>query len=234
MEENETDLVIAGFHHLYFGRKIMKLPPVTGTFETKKAMDEVLELYQTGYLNMPWNKLFRRADIRSGFPTDLNLGEDLCFNLHYLKETTHFTVIQETVCEYIQDDRGTTLSTKRRMDKLPIAFRLYETVIGILKPLYPELSTKQSIIDSKLVVEFLDDLEGLYFDNELSVREKKEIITGYEKALQKLFREIPDTIIRLELLDYKIIYFFLKRNMTSITWFFIRLRGIVVKLLKRR
>lgn len=234
MEENETDLVIAGFHHLYFGRKIMKLPPVTGTFETKKAMDEVLELYQTGYLNMPWNKLFRRADIKSGFPTDLNLGEDLCFNLHYLKETTHFTVIQETVCEYIQDDRGTTLSTKRRMDKLPIAFRLYETVIGILKPLYPELSTKRSIIDSKLVVEFLDDLEGLYFDSELSVREKKEIITSYEKALQKLFSESPDTIIRLELLDYKIIYFFLKRNMTSITWFFIWLRGIVVKLLKRR
>lgn len=234
MEQNETDLVIAGYHHLYFGRCVTKLPPVTGTFDTKSAMDEVLTLYQTGYLNMPWNKLYRRADIQEGFPTDLNLGEDLCFNLHYLQNTKHFTVIQETVCEYIQDDRGTTLSTRRRVDKIPIAFRLYETVLGILQKMYPGLKAERSILDSKLVVEFLDDLEGLYFDKESSVSDKKEVIRSYERALSSLYRKNPDTLITLQLLDYKIIYFFLKRGMTDMTWIMIFLRGIIVKLLGRR
>jgi glycosyltransferase involved in cell wall biosynthesis len=234
MEHNQTELVIAGYHHLYFGRTVNKLPPITGTFATKDVPDEVLCLYRTGFLNMPWNKLYRKEDIKEGFPTDLNLGEDLCFNLNYLKNTRHFTVIQETVCEYIQDDRGTTLSTKRRMDKIPIAFRLYETVKEILHEMYSDLQQRQSVLDSKLVVEFLDDLEGLYFDTELSVADKKEVIHTYERALMSLFRKSPNTTITLQLLDYRIIYFFLKRNMTNMTWFMIKMRGIVVKLLGRR
>lgn len=234
MMQNDTELVIAGYHHLYFGRKVIKLPPVTGTFPTAKAKDEVLSLYSSGYLNMPWNKLYKKENIKEGFPTDLNLGEDLCFNLQYLKDTRHFTVIQETVCEYIQDDRGTTLSTKRRMDKIPIAFRLYETVREILQGLYPDMGKEGNCLESKLVVEFLDDLEGLYFDKGLTVQQKKDIISTYEQALARLFRKNPDAQITLKLLDYKIIYFFLKRNMTDMTWHMIRFRGIVVRLLGRR
>lgn len=234
MEQSGAELVIAGYHHLYFGRRVTKLPPVTGTFPTKRAKDEVLSLYRNGYLNMPWNKLYRKENIKDGFPTDLNLGEDLCFNLQYLKDTKHFTVIQETVCEYIQDDRGTTLSTKRRLDKIPIAFRLYETVGKILRELYSDIGKEGSCLESKLVVEFLDDLEGLYFDKGLSVHQKKDVILTYEQALARLFRKNPDAQITLKLLDYKIIYFFLKRNMTDMTWHMIRLRGIVVRLLRRR
>lgn len=234
MEENDTDFVIAGYHHLYFGRVVPKVSSVNGTYETQKAMDEVLELYKTGYLNMPWNKLYKREVIKDGFPTDLNLGEDLCFNLEYLKNTKNFTVISDCVCEYIQDDRGTTLSTKRRMDKIPIAFRLYENVTKIMKGMYSDFTKKQSVLDSKLVVEFLDDMEGLAFDHEMSVKEKKDVIKTYEEALSQLFQKSSNRQIDLNLMDYKIIFFFYKRHMTNMTWCLIWLRGIVVKLLKRR
>lgn len=143
-------------------------------------------------------------------------------------------MIQETVCEYIQDERGTTLSTKRRTDKIPIAFRLYETVRNILGELYPDMGKESSCLESKLVVEFLDDLEGLYFDKSLTVPQKKEVILSYEQALARLFRKNPDAEIVLKLLDYRIIYFFLKRNMTGMTWQMIRFRGIIVRLLGRR
>ena len=234
METADTDLVIAGYHHLYFGRKITKLPPVTGTFGTSKAMEEVLKLYETGYLNMPWNKLYKREQITEGFPTDRNLGEDLLFNLSYLKGTGRFTVIQQTVCEYIQDDRGTTLSTKRRTDKLSITLSLYKEVCERLGQMYKELPKKQSVLDSKLVVEFLDDVEGLYFEKGMSHKEKTGIIREYEQALKELLSDHPARSIELTLLDYKIIYFFLKRRLTGITWLMICLRGIVVKLLGRR
>lgn len=234
LEKSGADLCIAGFHHLYFGRTITKLPEPSGTFTTKKAKDEMLKLYQTGYMNMPWNKLYKKDLITKGFPTDLNLGEDLCFNLNYLEKTTSVTVIGETVCEYIQDDRGTTLSTKRRMDKIPIAFRLYETVRDIFERMYPEIEAHRGGLESKLVVEFLDDLEGLYFDKALSRAQKLEMIHTYEEALDKLFEKAGNVPITLPLLDYKMIYFTYKRNLSRLTLLLVDLRGMLVKLLKRR
>lgn len=234
LEKTDADLCIAGFHHLYFGRTITKLPEMEGTFSTNKSKDEVLKLYQTGYLNMPWNKLYKKELITKGFPTDLNLGEDLCFNLNYLEKTSTFTVIPETVCEYIQDDRGTTLSTKRRMDKIPIAFRLYETVRDIFERMYPELENQRGVLESKLVVEFLDDLEGLYFDKSLTKKQKLDLIHTYEKALHTLFEKAGNVTITLPLLDYKIIYIPYKKNLSKLTLLLVDLRGIVVKLLKRR
>ena len=232
METGETDLVIAGYHHLYFGRTVTKLPKMEGVFVTKNAQTEMLTLYETGYLNMPWNKLYKREEILEGFPTDLNLGEDLCFNLHYLEHTKKFTVLRETVCEYIQDDRGTTLSTKRRMDKIPIAFRLYEQVKKSFCRMYPD-STFQGCLESKLVVEFLDDLEGLGFEK-ISHGEKKAVVETYEQALSQIFTATPKAEIHLNLLDYKIIYWFYRRKMTTMTLFMIQIRAGIVKLLGRR
>lgn len=231
---DEVDLVIAGFHHLYFGRTVEKKPAVLGVFETKKAVEEVLALYESGFLNMPWNKLFRREKIQGGFPLDLNLGEDLCFNMQYLRECERFAVIPDFVCEYIQDDRGTTLSTKRRKDKIPIAFRLFDTVHEIFCDMYQDRGRIDSVLAGKLTAEFLDDMEGLAFDKGLRKAEKKDIIIEYIQARKQLAEKCEKAKFELKLLDYKIIYFFFRRDLVSLTYLMIVLRGLCVKLLKRR
>lgn len=229
----DVALVIAGYDHLYFGRKVEKHPSFTGVYQTKQSMEEVLRLYETGYLNMPWNKLFRREQIEGGFPTDLNLGEDLCFNLQYLQKADKFVVIPDMVCEYIQDDRGTTLSTKRRTDKIPIAFRLFDTVYAIFHEMY-DSSRINSVLVGKLTKEFLDDIEGLAFDKGLKTSDKKLIIKEYMQARRDLQNRCGDVSFALELLDYKIIYFFFERDLVGLTYLMVVLRGLVVKLLKRR
>lgn len=232
MQTTDADFVIAGYHHLYFGRDIIKLPK-TGCYEFASMSEEnrkdFLELYKKGFLNMPWNKLYKKELIQEGFPTDLNLGEDLLFNQAYVLQCKKCVCVTAPVCNYIQDDRGTTLSTKKRMDKIPIAHRLYEETTRFFQALsMPD----EDVPATKVVMEFLDDMEGLAFDKEMSRQKKLEMIRVYEEALQSL--DVTHKKISLEQLDYKIIYHFYRKNSTTTVYFLVTIRGIIVKLLKKR
>lgn len=248
MEETEADLVIAGFHHQYFGRRILKVPALEKdsitcsisneeypVFRADKASaeDDMYKLYQTGFLNMPWNKLFKRSLIQEHFRRELNLGEDLLFNLAYMEQVEHFAVVQASVCEYIQDDRGTTLSTKRRENKLKLTLEFYEEVKKAFFKLYPSQEGSK-ILRDKLVSEFLDDVEGLAFEKSMTKAEKKQLIQRYQEELQHIQDEAGAEKISLQLLDYKIIYFFMKRKQTGMTYLMVNLRGVVAKLLGKR
>ena len=248
MEETDADFVIAGFHHQYFGRRILKVPTLqqeeqsliilekeypVNTANKLVSQDFLYQLYQTGFLNMPWNKLFKKNLIQETFRRELNLGEDLLFNLAYLKNVENFAVVQASVCEYIQDDRGTTLSTKRRENKLKLTIEFYQEVKKAFAALFP-IQNGSRILRDKLISEFLDDVEGLAFEKGMTKKEKKQVIAMYQEQLQKILREAEGEKITLKLLDYKIIYFFMKRKQTGLTYFMVNLRGLVVKLLGKR
>ncbi len=232
LKKQDADMVIAGYRHLYFGRDILKLPK-EGNYETDKLTgsqkEEWRQLYLQGFLNMPWNKLYKKEVIKECFPTDLNLGEDLLFNQAYILNVKKIAVLSHPVCNYIQDERGTTLSTKKRMDKIPIAFRLYEETTKFFKELQIEDGNMPA---TKVVMEFLDDLEGLAFDSSMGGKEKKKVIRQYEEALKRL--KEPGSRPALKQLDYKIIFFFYKRGCTGMVYFLVQIRGLIVRILKKR
>lgn len=232
LKKQDADLVIAGYRHLYFGRDILKLPK-EGTYEmdglTGAQEEEWRQLYLQGFLNMPWNKLYKRELIKECFPLDLNLGEDLLFNQAYIRNIKKAAVLSYPVCNYIQDERGTTLSTKKRMDKIPIAFRLYEETTGFFKELGIEDGNMPA---TKVVTEFLDDLEGLAFDPSMGRKEKMEVIRQYGKALKEL--KEPGRHPALRKPDYKIIFFFYKRGCVKMVYFLVQARGLIVRILKKR
>ena len=79
-KETDSDLVLCGFHHLYEGADILKLPEKIKETKLLALSEEFLSLYEKSFLNMPWNKLYKRA-LMGRFDTSLSLGEDLLFNL---------------------------------------------------------------------------------------------------------------------------------------------------------
>ena len=232
MERDGSDLVIAGFHHLYFGDKIKKVPEVTGVFEVASAAEELKKLYTGGFLNMPWNKLLRAEKIKGGFPTDLELGEDLLFNLEYILDARKISVIDACVCEYIQDDRGTTLSTKKRDNKVETALYLYEKSKGFFKALGMESGRQMSFLDTKVITTFLDEVEITGFA-EGDRREKRKVIQSFADATADFLADGEPKVIRPDKLDYKIIYFFLKRKMIGMTMCMVTLRSRIVKLVRK-
>lgn len=232
MQKENLDFVVAGFHHLYFGRDILKCPK-EGIYEIKNlsASDagEIRKLYIDGFLNMPWNKLYKREKMKTLFPTDLNLGEDLLFNQAYMKGTERMGVLSYPVCNYIQDDRGTTLSTKKRMDKIPIAFRLCRETTAFFKELGMD---DENMPATKAVIEFLDDLEGLAFDGTLTKKDKLSAIVRYKEALDELGE--AGRRPKLLQLDYRMIFWFYKRGCIGMVYFLVQVRGLIVRALKKR
>lgn len=235
LEDGKSDMVIAGFHHLYFGSDVVKLPTVEGTFPLKQGEEEWLTLYEEQFLNMPWNKLYKRELIKESFPLQLTLGEDLCFNLSYMEQIQCFTVLRKAVCNYIQDDRGTTLSTQRRMDRMETARVLYEKAMDFCGHVFPGESVSNRrirVLTGKIAVEYLDAMENLIFELPKDGKRRREEIRHYLHGWRSLQEKQPCKP-ELRLLDYQVIYFFFERGCIAITDCLIVLRGMVVKLLRR-
>lgn len=232
IENGESDMVIAGFHHLYFGQKIVKIPNMEGTYTLKAKEDVFLELYEKQFLNMPWNKLYKRKLIADNFLKNLSLGEDLLFNIAYMRGIRSFSVIGKAVCNYIQDDRGTTLSTQKRKDRIAVSLRLYEEVKSFCEDVFNEsdiIPKRECTLESKVAVEFLDAIEALAFEKNDSGNKKTTVIIEYRKAWGKMQENVKP---KLDLLDYKIIYYFFVRNCIILTYWMIELRGLVVRFVR--
>ena len=223
-KETGADLVICGFHHWYVGRDVVKVPSNPGVYEIGEGFGkDFLTLYQEGFLNMPWNKLCKK-ELAGRFDTSLSLGEDLLFNMSYLEKCKHVAVISDALINYIQEENGNTLSSKKRDNKLEIASRVcagvqtfYEKIIGNHK-LHP-------VIAGKFVMEFLDDCEKLPFDKETPKAEKLQLIENL--AGHKEFMD-ANKIAEVTVLDYKVLQWCFAHGMTNLIYPICVLRKCVV------
>lgn len=221
----DMDLAICGYHHHYMGRDVEKIP------ETSKwtGAESFLKLYGKGYLNMPWNKLFRR-ELAGRFDESLSLGEDLLFNLDYLRRAERGTaIVQKPLYHYIQNDTGNTLSSKKRDNKLELAKRIWREASGF----YEELAgheDKSGVINARLLQEVLDDVESLPFDPGRSRKEKLMAIEAYirDPDLQKAGNNAA-----LSALDYRMIHGCMRHGWTHAVYYLSVLRAWIVRALRR-
>lgn len=221
-EETQSDFVLCGFHHLYDGADILKVPEKTAVFSMENFSEEFLKLYESSYLNMPWNKLFRRKMLPK-FDTSLSLGEDLLFNLEYLKACKKVAVLSEPLCYYIQETDRKTLSSERRSNRLELARRICEATEQFYEVTWKKKPDGR--IFTRYMNEIFDECEKLPLNRELSYREKIQSIHSYAK--DAWVRERGEEA-KLIFLDYRILWFFLKRDMANIVYFLTILRGMLV------
>lgn len=239
LQQDGTDMVIAGFHHLYYGRKITRLPHMDGVLDTRKDFGDMRQLYADGFLNVPWNKLFVRSWIiapRSAdracplaFEEDISLGEDLLFNQSYIMDTDRISVMRICVCEYVQDDRGTTLSTKGRDDKIDIALLLYRRSAAFFGHLYAQADL--TFLKEKVVTTFLDEMECLGFQKG-SAQQKREFLERYMTACRCFVQKNACRDLRLRQLDYRLLFFFVKKNQKAVVRCLIVCRTHVVSIVR--
>lgn len=230
--ETDSDLVVCGFHHLYDGADILKIPDRAGTFESADFEEPFLSLYERSYLNMPWNKLFRKK-MAGEFDTSLSLGEDLLFNLEYLRKCRRISILEEPLCYYIQEEQKVTLSSKRRWNRMDLARRICEET----ERFYDEMWADKKValegharIFTRYMNEVMDECEKLPSDKSLSIRDKLQSVRAYAEDdwVQSRGGEavFPYT-------DYRILWFFLKRKMSVMVYLLCVLRRAVVVIVHR-
>ncbi|MFA9376693.1 MAG: glycosyltransferase family 2 protein [Lachnotalea sp.] len=252
VDNSGAQMVLCGFHHLFSNRDIVKVSK-SGSFILKQSAEEFLHLYEAGFLNMPWNKLFKREFVKERFDSTLSLGEDLLFNLDYMKTIEKIAVIEEPLYYYVQQRGQDTLSSKKRNDKYQIAVRLCEAVkeyyVSLIKGNKEELNEKEKlnkknkiseeeldikikhgnqVIQKRLMLEFLDEIEGMAYDKTLSKTHKLAIVDKYmyDYYIQEANKEIGTIQI-----DYKIINYFLKRKKKHMVYAMIYIRKWLLNLL---
>lgn len=222
-QETGAELVICGFHHWYVGRDVVKQPSNPGIYDAKNFSAEFLKLYQEGFLNMPWNKLFQKK-LTGRFDTSLSLGEDLLFNMDYLGNCKKVAVISDALINYIQEENGNTLSSKKRDNKLEIASK----VCAKVQTYYEHLSGDKNlhpVIAGKFVMEFLDDCEKLPFDKETSKAEKLQLIK--KLADHEEFKK-ANHVAEVTVLDYKVLQWCFQKNLLNLIYPICVLRKYVV------
>lgn len=211
--EADSDLVLCGFHHIYDGADILKIPGETKTYGMKDFSGEFLKLYEKSYLNMPWNKLFKK-DMLGVFDTSISLGEDLLFNLDYLRKCTRITVLSEPLCYYIQEEGSSTLSSKKREDRMELARLVCEKTERFYEETWGRPDGENRIF-ARYMAEILDECTKLPSDKEPGRREKLRIIRLYAEDdwVKSRGRRTP-----LPYPDHRILRYFLVRDMPGMVY----------------
>lgn len=237
VDKSSAELVLCGFHHLFVNRDIVKVPKV-GNYRLKENPEVFLDLYEAGFLNMPWNKLFKKELIHNKFDSTLSLGEDLLFNLAYMKKIEKLAVIEEPLYYYIQQKGQDTLSSKKRKDKYDIAIRICEAAKESFHFIIKDYSKEKQntlmikgdqVIHKRLILEFLDEIEGMAYDKTLSRKQKLETIDKYMK--DSYICKVNKSIENLQI-DYRIIDFFLRWKFKYIVFLLIYIRKWCLNLLE--
>lgn len=228
VDNTGAKLVLCGYHHLFLERDIIKVPKqASDTFV--KHPQIFLELYEAGYLNMPWNKLYKKDCIQKGFDESLSLGEDLLFNLSYMEGMDVLGIVKEPLYYYVQQKGQDTLSSKKREDKYEIAVKICESVKQsyesiLLKTCNERINEREKglqVIHKRFILEFLDEIEGLAYDTSLTRSQKLERISSYMK--DAYIQEANQKIGKLQV-DYQIINYFFKRRRKHMIYLLIYLR----------
>lgn len=130
LQETNSDLAICGYR--YYGTTKEFSPEkhtYSGDAEIKRSF---LELWRTTFINVPWNKIYRFS-ILDGlrFNDNLIVGEDLTFNIDYLKRCKKITCIQEPLYLY-RYSYNDSLTQKYYPSCFTDLISIYNSVLGYL------------------------------------------------------------------------------------------------------
>lgn len=233
MENKEADLVMTGFF-LDIEEK-NKIVTEIQTYENnisnnkKDIAINVLERLSGTYVNSPVNKLYKRSVIIDNnlfMDKNIDLGEDLAFNLEYLKYCNCVVFSEKCYYHYcmrLEDN----LTFKYRKDKLELMEALYKNCISYFEASDLERShiRKMNGLFIKWMYSCYIDLHNRNCDLSISGKYKfiKESIKKYNNIINdtddlsfafkllKLSLAFPISVILLS----KIIYF-IKVNMRKV------------------
>lgn len=201
MEQKQADLVIAGYTRRRNGQVVEKMP-TPAFYSTKQEFSkDFFELYNHWYLNTPWNKLFRRACVKEYFPSDRSLGEDLLFNLSYIRAVERIAVITCVGYQYCIENVH-SLGIQFRADKFANSMDLHQQVLAFASGELNLIHEKEWK-DVTFLKEIRFSITNLVKSNQVSKAKKKDYIHSWcaEEEVKQAYKrcdklEIKDWVLK--------------------------------------
>lgn len=170
MKKNKVELVICGCieHRKEKEKEIFYKEQV---FHSMKEMGKDFgDIYCMNLFNIPWNKLFIREKIKNLFVEELSLGEDLLFNLSYMKGIQSVSIIKDVLYHYKIIE--SSLSRGFRENYMELSLDLYDAVEDFCDKNFG-IEYEKSKISSYFALAFFRGAGTLVEDTHLGKKEKK-------------------------------------------------------------
>lgn len=206
IENNYVEMLVGNIHENavtfcgYFvdtykeNGNIASIPKIYRKENGNEISNNLVYVFHKGFLSVIWNKIYDVSRLRENnikFDEKLSLGEDLLFNLGYLKTGIEkIQSVDNSLYHYIK--RGTeSLDNKYRSDFLEIQERIFSELI-ITMELYNVSCKKKSLI-------YFDFMGAIIvsIDNYYAFEYKKQ---KNRKALKKVIENACDIIKKYQII----------------------------------
>lgn len=170
MQNSDVDIVICGYNEILTRQTNTVIPDKKGIMDIRELNDNYPNIFERFLLNAVWNKLYKKNKIKNFFVQNLSMGEDLIFNLEYMKQISTISFIDKPLYQYYVYENS--LTRKFREDYIDIAEKLY---LESKKFCDKYNLVKQGYRDiSNIFIKFLFyGFSDLYINKKLTNREKK-------------------------------------------------------------
>lgn len=112
IEHNKSDLAICGYYECDKSGQSERLP-LNGDDRVGYSFDELfVKTINNGMMNVPWNKIFNRKKINHQFNEKRTIGEDLEFNLQYLRSCNNLIIVNLPLYYYDISSEGSLTKKK--------------------------------------------------------------------------------------------------------------------------
>jgi glycosyltransferase involved in cell wall biosynthesis len=119
ISQSKSDLVICGYTTVTHENYIKSQCKKAFLKGKKEISNYIIKNYHPGYINSPCNKLYRKDLIKHYFDENQSLGEDLLFNIDYLKSVNSINCINDCLY-YYRRENNESLSLRYRSDLLKL------------------------------------------------------------------------------------------------------------------
>ena len=220
IEEEKTELVICGLN-IYKNNELLRTPHLEKKIvEIKKNIKEFEYIYKV--FASPCNKLYRKDKIAENFRVDLDIGEDLLFNIRYLENIEKISVTDK--CLYnVCLDNDDSLNRKFREDKLDVNLDLTDIEVQFCKKTYSNISERNFLYNKYLLLlhAHLLQIGRIYNKKEMKNEIKKYSNDNRVKNACKY--------AKMDRIDYKIFKNLVENKHYTLIYYFIKLKNVLIK-----
>lgn len=224
IKEEKTDLVICGLN-IYKRNQLLRTPHLKKKIvEIKKGIEEFK--YINKVFASPCNKLYKKEKIKELFKIDLDMGEDLLFNLRYLENIDRISITEKCLYNVCLDNEN-SLNRKFKENRLDVDLNLMDIQMDFCKKLYGELISNNFLYNKYLL------LLHAFLLQIVEIFEKKNAKTIIKKYINDNRIEEACRYAKMDRIDYKIFTKLVKNKRTILIYYFIKLKNKILQMKKK-
>lgn len=239
IENNYVEMLVGNIHENavtfcgYFvdtykeNGNISSIPKIYRKENGNEISNNLVYVFHQGFLSVIWNKIYDVSRLRENnikFDEKLSLGEDLLFNLGYLKTGIEkIQSVDNSLYHYIK--RGTeSLDNKYRSDFLEIQERIFSELI-ITMELYNVSDKEKNILKCDFMGAIIVSIDNFYLFNSKDEKKLKYVIKKACQSIEK--NEIIKKLNGKQKIVCGLRYIFIKKGLYKLDYL---LRKLIKKI----